>query len=234
MRYFIYLSQAKVDMLYPQVPGARTGSNETEVGVDLKAFRAAKRHRSNEPDLYRRLSQVEDWILTNDDASVGTIDDPAHWIYCRGRLEGVLLADPEGKGLPKQAVVFAAESDVGNCLLLGGSRYNLTLEDNLVQESSSYSIQMELLRILHHYASFDGSFDEDPDYRPNPGNLSQRDSLRRGILSVYELWAMIRERRFSSQSFGTCELLAKRLLTDTVDNRTVSLATPLSVWLADD
>jgi hypothetical protein len=81
LRYYVYISDSKVDMLLPQVDPAFTGKRSTELGFNLKVV-AGKRKVESDADRIARLERVVRHL--DDFCDVGTIDEPGQ--YFRGRL----------------------------------------------------------------------------------------------------------------------------------------------------
>jgi len=79
MKYYTYISDAKVDMLFPQVPHDIKKKVATEFGIDLK-FLSAKRKAEAEPEENRitRLEVVAEFIRNS--GKVGSVDDPNEYI----------------------------------------------------------------------------------------------------------------------------------------------------------
>ncbi|HLH02645.1 MAG TPA: hypothetical protein VKX25_07740 [Bryobacteraceae bacterium] len=50
MRYYIYISDAKIDMLWPQVPHAVKKKVANEFKIDLKAFSASRKVETEAED----------------------------------------------------------------------------------------------------------------------------------------------------------------------------------------
>ncbi|NBH02912.1 SAVMC3_10250 family protein [Amycolatopsis sp. SID8362] len=81
-RYYIYISDSKVDMLLPQIDPGFASKRSTEVGVNLQLL-TGKHKRDSDPDRVSRLERVVRHI--DDFLDVGTIDEPGQ--YFRGRLD---------------------------------------------------------------------------------------------------------------------------------------------------
>ncbi|WP_405867854.1 DUF7019 family protein [Streptomyces sp. NBC_00005] len=82
VRYYVYISDAKVDMLLPQVDAGFSRRRTTEVGFSLKFVNA--RH-SVEAEASDRVTRLERVVRHLDDfGDVGTVDEPGQ--YFRGRL----------------------------------------------------------------------------------------------------------------------------------------------------
>lgn len=78
--YFVYLSQTKVDMLYPQIPRRLARSLEAEVKANAGFMQATVRGgKTAEPeDPYARVSVVASYLEKHD--KVGTVAQPERYI----------------------------------------------------------------------------------------------------------------------------------------------------------
>jgi hypothetical protein len=82
MKYYIYISDTKVDMHYEQIPPRLRDKLATELKIDLKFLSTTFSQKPNENSKYAKLQLVEDFIQRHFD--VGTIDNPQ--TYFRGSL----------------------------------------------------------------------------------------------------------------------------------------------------
>jgi hypothetical protein len=86
MKYYIYISDAKVDMLYPQIPKPILKKIASSLSIDLKLFGAevSVGAKSNQADeiRYAKVKIVAEYIEKHLD--VGTVDAPS--TYFKGTL----------------------------------------------------------------------------------------------------------------------------------------------------
>ena len=80
LRYYVYLSATKVDMMYPQIPPVFLKGAEAELKVNLGVISTRlKAHGPEEAkELPLRMSAVESYLRNQ--KQVGTVDDPKMWI----------------------------------------------------------------------------------------------------------------------------------------------------------
>jgi hypothetical protein len=79
MRYYIYISDAKVDMLFPQVPHDIKKKVALEFKMDLKLLSAARKTETEtEDNRIARLETVADFIRQY--GRVGSVDQPDEYI----------------------------------------------------------------------------------------------------------------------------------------------------------
>lgn len=79
MKYYVYISDAKVDMLYPQVPHSIKKKVATEFGVDLRILKASRKAETeSEENRITRLETILSFI--HEYGRVGSIDNPDEYI----------------------------------------------------------------------------------------------------------------------------------------------------------
>src|SRR6266480_8136240 len=86
MKYYMYISDSKIDMLYPQIPKPILKRIASSLNIDLKLFGAElsvgiKNNQSDETR-YAKVRIVSEYIEKNLD--IGTVDAPS--TYFRGTL----------------------------------------------------------------------------------------------------------------------------------------------------
>lgn len=113
MEYYVYISDAKLDMLYEQIPTRLRDRLATELKIDLKLFSTAFSEHPSEKSKFAKLKLVTDFITKNE--QVGTIDEPQS--YFAGTLE--MSWGPYGIG-DEQIVYFGGFNDK-TIVGLGGS-----------------------------------------------------------------------------------------------------------------
>lgn len=77
MKYFVFVSNTKVDMLLPQIPQEVKSKLAAEVGVNVGILMAklkSERDRGVKLDHISRLNAVTKYIRNTQD--IGTIDEP--------------------------------------------------------------------------------------------------------------------------------------------------------------
>lgn len=119
MKYYVYVSDAKVDMLLPQIPQTLKKKIATEFKIDLKILGASRRTEVEEADnRFTRLEAVCNYI--REYGNVGSVDEPDE--YVSGSLVmrwGPIAVNPAS---PEESVVvyFAGETE-STVVGLGGS-----------------------------------------------------------------------------------------------------------------
>ena len=79
MKYYLYISDAKVDMLFPQVPHEIKSKVASEYKFDIKLFSASRKTETEgEDNRIARLESVVDFIQQY--GKLGTVDHPDDFI----------------------------------------------------------------------------------------------------------------------------------------------------------
>jgi len=223
VKYYIYISDAKVDMLFPQVPHEIKKKVALEFKMDLKLLSASRKlETESEDNRIARLETVVDFI--NQYGNVGSIDQPAE--YISGALP--MRWGPYGWDSEKSPMVyFGAETDQ-TILGLGGSIHHL-----LGSSGEAYPHSHSATPFLLGYLS------NELNLHAKTGDLdwARKHGQDFSPLAAVEL--------ATTQMMGpeqNVEFLARRLMSGPVQlrpenssfgSKTVLLATPLYVALAD-
>lgn len=220
MRYYDYLSTAKVDMLYGQLSGAAKPRGR-EVGIDLKVIKFSQKTdpQQQEPNIYEKLDKVEEWIYANE--PVGNVDNPQPWIYGRTPLRTVTVESPADLGEPG-AIFYAAMSEIGSIILAGSAIHRTPAEIGMIkgQALKTFSRLTGINQLLRS-----SEFPWDPDFPKyqQPSGWRQ-DSIDRYASEA--LWALMQE----GQDIGECEFLAKSL--GRVESEVFDPDAPAGIWRA--
>jgi hypothetical protein len=218
MRYYTYVSDAKLDMLYEQIPPNLLSRIVAELKLDIKVISVSIKERQADATRFGKLAVVESYIDRHFD--VGTISDPALWF--RGQLNlrsGIYGDDPSG-------LVYFSGIQEGALVALIGSAHHLIGQRSAPDAIQvSYSRTPALFTLLHR-----SSIDENGAEDQNQGEETDADDDRRALTEVRDFANSLRGVRESS------EFLARRLLRGPVVDgetpvRTVLLGTPLYVAL---
>jgi hypothetical protein len=209
MKYYVYISDSKVDMLLPQVPHEVKKKVATEWKLDLKIFGATrKEERETHDNRVARLEAVVSFI--EEFGNVGSADEPGE--YVEDTLP--MRWGPYGwwRGSSDSPLVYFGGETENTIIGLGGSSMHL-LGNKGPSVASSHSATPSLMAYLGKELALDLGEDEDP-YPP---------------LQAVDL--------ATSQMRGpqqTTHFLAKKLLFGPgTRGRKTLLATPLYVTLGD-
>lgn len=125
MRYFVYISKSKVEMLYSQLPEHSSGERSYEVGFDLKFFKALFKKSLTQKDLIRKAEAVCEWLES--EGQIGDVENPQQ--FFRGSLPmawGPFIDQFNVEG--KHLLLFVGEDYFPNgnfTICLGGSLNNI-------------------------------------------------------------------------------------------------------------
>ncbi|MGW7041170.1 DUF7019 family protein [Streptomyces avermitilis] len=78
-RYYLYVSDSKVDMLLPQIDPGFTAKRTSEIGVDLKVLTAKRTGESVTADRFARLERVVRHL--QDFGDLGSVDEPGQFFW---------------------------------------------------------------------------------------------------------------------------------------------------------
>jgi hypothetical protein len=120
MKYYIYVSDMKINMLYEQIPRDIRTRIAAEIKLDLKILSLTLKDKKSEKTRYSKLDLIVDYIKKN--FAVGTVDSPQS--YFEGNLP--MRWGPYGGGIgpyrrSEPEVVYFGGSTSSTTLGLGGS-----------------------------------------------------------------------------------------------------------------
>lgn len=116
MRYYLYVSQAKLDMLFGQIPQKVLPRLVTEAKVDLKVVGVSVQRPGAELTRYHQLDIVEEFLAEEYD--IGWMTEPSFWF--RGDLGLRISVTRNGTG-----PVFMTGSDDNLVVALVGSAHHV-------------------------------------------------------------------------------------------------------------
>jgi hypothetical protein len=150
MKYYVYISDTKVDMLYSQIPKKMLDKIAVELGVNLGMFSLSVKEKENREKTplqtrIEKLRLVEKYLEAN--MEVGTVDQPK--TYFKGSLP--MRWGPLGRGSLDEVgnLIYFGGETTKTILGLGGSRHHVV--GNQIGESQaiiSYSWTPAILDVL--------------------------------------------------------------------------------------
>jgi hypothetical protein len=239
MRYYHYLSNNKIEMLYQQIAEYRPKVN-TDVAIDLKVIKASRKSERSEGELsvYNKLSVVENWIYEHE--PVGHASRPGAWIYGReflgftpspGALEETVDST---NGSP---VLFGGKSEDNSVILMCGSSGNLIQDSTKAARFSQWSSVDYLSRLFETIIAPSNelpAIDSDPQEKgTTPIPLGELHDPRSEPVERAQTLAEDLVSGYGSGRLGYCEFLAKRTSTTSHGDVHASMATPLFIALLD-
>jgi|SRR6185295_3433137 len=222
-KYYLYISDQKVDMLLPQIPTKIKHKLSAEFGVDVGVFKARlQSERIAYEDRVHRLAVVERHIRSGD---LGTLDNPKAWI-------SDTAAASLGNFVENDKLVFFIGRSGKSNFVLGGSVAHLISRDPATDVSVGWSYIQDLLETL------ESTIANGADLALSEHDLVSSLSLGVGHPDSPSPWYNVIEvvqQRVRGPAIKI-EFLAKRLAVGEAssrDGRLPILASPLYVAMAD-
>lgn len=125
MRYYLYVSQSKLDMLFEQIPRKVLPRLVTEAKVDLKVVGLAVQRPGAELTRYQQLDIVEEYLAQEYD--IGWMTEPSSWF--RGDLGLRISVAHENRG-----PVFMTGTDGDLVVALVGSTHHVIGQQHTSQD----------------------------------------------------------------------------------------------------
>jgi hypothetical protein len=220
MRYYLYISDTKLDMLYGQIPQGILSKLEAEITVDLPVLKTTFRDKESQPvSRYTQLDTVTSYLQK--EGRLGTIEQPS--AYFAGTMSmrwGII-----GRGV----VYFTGSS--GNTLVgLGGSDQHVIGSGRAVPEEEAHGLGSHTAMILEQLRQVvmqeEAQTVSSPDQLLLEQLLTKRDST----------YALESVRSFATLLKGTEErvqFVARKLAIEERRGQTIVLGTPIFVALTD-
>jgi hypothetical protein len=155
VRYYLYVSEAKLDMLFDQIPQTVVPRLVSEAKVDLKIVGVSVRRAGGELNRYNRLDIVEEYLAREYD--IGWMSESSFWF--RGDLGLRISVTGNGKG-----PVFMTGSDGDLVVALIGSAQHVIGHEHTSPDLRPGSWLPALQTLLRHGSK-------------NPGALHDLDTL---------------------------------------------------------
>lgn len=121
LRDFLYISETKVDLYFPQIPESFFHRLSKEIGIDLGFFSAGIKHESNkqEKTVVERLLVLDKFLRKKE--TVGTFAHPKHFV-----LDDCILFWRVVDSWPSSSLAyFCGRKSDGTEVALGGSSWHL-------------------------------------------------------------------------------------------------------------
>ena len=126
MKFYLYISDAKVDMLLPQIPHDVKKKTAVTFGLDLKVLKAERQSESETED--NRITRLEAVVsFIRDNGPVGSVDAPQSYIYDTLALEAVDM-ETEAEAGDGSGVYFSGQTARTMFGLAGSSKHLLGSE----------------------------------------------------------------------------------------------------------
>jgi hypothetical protein len=141
LRYYVYVSDAKVDMLYAQIPARLRSRIAAELKIDLKVISASLSSKDREENRFSKLALVGCFIRKH--MELGSIDEPQS--YFSGSLR--MRWGPAYNG---QIVYFGGVTDRTVLGLAGSRRHVITSTGDSAVPEGGMSGAPDLIALLRN------------------------------------------------------------------------------------
>ncbi|HEY7079375.1 MAG TPA: SAVMC3_10250 family protein [Nitrososphaeraceae archaeon] len=145
MKYYIYISDTKIDMLFAQIPQSILKKISAELNINLGMVSVSLKEKQSEQTRFDKVNVVSNYI--NEHLDVGDTDHPK--AYFKGIVPMVWGPLPHG-GPDNDFVYFGGETN-NTILGLGGSKHHVIGEvkgeSHSVGGSMAYAIDEYLKRV---------------------------------------------------------------------------------------
>lgn len=218
MRYYLYVSTAKVDMLYEQIPSKLLKRLAVEAKVDLKVLSLAVQSPRTEISRYDRLDIVQSHLEREFDVS--WMSEPTAW------FRGDLALRIAGYGSVDSPTLMTGRDGDTVVALIGSAHHLVGYEAAPDMHKVGYSGLPSIFRLVRDAPpEWEGQFDT----RWRGGRMPSRESAAHDVLHVAESLTV---------PPVYCEFLARQLMRSTVtrddgEELTVLVGTPLYVAMSD-
>jgi hypothetical protein len=126
LRYYVYISDTKIDALFAQVPPKLLHQVAVEASVDLKLIGVTIKQNPDPENRISRLRVVESYLRQHE--NVGSVEQPSAWLEGEMELSWGVLSPPDlgVAGDVRVPVAFFAGRATGGAVIgLGGSVQHL-------------------------------------------------------------------------------------------------------------
>lgn len=218
MRYYLYVSAAKVDMLYGQIPPKLLRRLAVEAKVDLKVVSVAVQSPRADTSTYDRLDIVEAYLDREFDVS--WMSEPTAWF--RGDL-GLRIA---GYGDADGPTLMTGRDGDTVVALIGSAHHLIGYQAAPDMHRVGFSGLPSISRLLQNIPP---EWEDQFGVRWRGGRMPNRESVEHEVLRVAESLTV---------PPMYCEFLARRLMRSTVTREdgkelTILIGTPLYVAMSD-
>ncbi len=215
IKYFVYISDSKIEMLYEQIPWEGRKNLSYELGVDFGMIKARFSNVQNPVAQATKIKMIEKYISRR----TGTVGSSRS--YFRGEMEMIWGPYYQSDEEFENFVYFGGEF-LGTQVGLGGTKTNcLGISQNKGEQITSFSLSSYLLSALARGKEF-----------PDPKRIHSKGYTLRDVQTP-ALKAVVLANKSLAYPKQRMKFLAKRFLLGSVDARPVLIGSPIYVALAD-
>ena len=218
MKYYLYVSKTKIDILYPQILKTILDNIDDESNINAGFSNTLTANPDSGKTLYDKLDLISSYL--EKEGSIGTVDSPRQ--YFKGILP--MRWSSYGRDEKSQLVYFGGNTDAGTVLGLGGSMDHVLGKEKVSSPANSHSLPFAIANKLSMELNIPLT----------PGDKYE-------IEGVSRTFALNDESYLEATSLATdqmegplqnLEFLAQKLLAGG-DERKVVLGTPIYVAVAE-
>ncbi len=207
MKYYLYISDTKLEMLYPQIPHNETRKTSLEFGFDLKFVKASRKtEKETDANRFTKLDAIVDYLEAS--GRLGTLDEQKEYVRAampmkfapwgaKGRETHVGTNDVS----PQHAVFacFAGRTDKYQSVLWGSWKHvlgeNIEGADGRFSPSSSSLATLAMWDYLNRLErDEEWSRTDDEDELTYLTKLRNRADLWRGMnVNAFQIYAKTEE-----------------------------------------
>jgi hypothetical protein len=209
VKYYIYVSDTKVDMLFPQIQKGLRSKIAAELKVNLKLLELTIGGKNTPETRYSKLDIINSYIRKSRD--LGTVEEPK--AYFEGTLP--MCWGPYGHG-SRQIVYFGGETERA-ILGLGGSLDHIIGNNRGTESPPSTQVAYFVLDALNDWD------------KPSPGRLVAIEKTQSSLNAI----VMATKNIMRQGPTQELEFVARRLVQGQSEGKSVLLGSPLYVALAD-
>ncbi|MET9242995.1 SAVMC3_10250 family protein [Nonomuraea sp. NPDC003709] len=216
-KYYLYISDAKIDMLLSQIDPGAGHKRGTELGVDLKMLKVKRTYEPSAGDRIARLELVVRHLLDHGD--VGSVEEPGQFFW--GLLPMRWGPFPVETG---SSLVFFGGQTEETTVGLGGSVKHVL---GSVPDAADHGIGRSLMPPMLDALGVSSDLEDEYVADAVDGDLDRADSA--ALAKAYEAVTSLR------RPAQNVEFVAKRLLhgKDPRSGESVLLGSPVYVALVD-
>lgn len=142
MKYYLYISDSKIEMLYSQIATSTGRSREASIGFDVKVLKGEIKHGRGVPEnSVTRLNNVVEALRNS--GAVGSIDAPKK--YIGGTLSMTWSSYGWARKEEDLPITFWSYSASGIAMALAGSKHNL-LGEQRPGSAHSHSLTLPMVQ----------------------------------------------------------------------------------------
>jgi hypothetical protein len=151
VKYYIYISDSKLDMLWQQIPEASKKRVSRQLKLDWKIVSVSQTvEEAPQEARTMRLRAVERYLLETEGETVGTVNDPKGWIYDTLDLKWGVLDLARGS-----AALFCGRRGSHGILLSGSGAHVIGYVQPTIRRTFIPSALTGLMSLLDEFGSGD-------------------------------------------------------------------------------